>query len=176
VAQLLHWLIVLLVLCQFVVGFYAKPLPVGIERLKMLTFHKSVGITVLALVILRLLWRLYTPAPKLPTGMKPFERFGAHMSHVLLYGLLLVLPVLGWLTSNASNLTVRWFFTFNLPNLTGADPWLATLTKHLHDLGAWLLLLVVCLHIAAAFWHEFVRKDGVLRRMLPLWMLPPEER
>ena len=171
-AQTLHWLIVLLVLCQFVVGFYAKPLPVGIERLKMLTLHKSVGITVFALVILRLLWRLYSPAPKLPAGMKSFERFGAHASHFMLYALLLVLPVLGWLTSNASNLTVRWFFTFNLPNLTSADPWLAKLTKNLHDLGAWLLLALVCLHIAAAFWHELVRKDGVLRRMLPLWMLP----
>ncbi|HEX4299895.1 MAG TPA: cytochrome b [Gammaproteobacteria bacterium] len=175
-AQLLHWLIVLLVLCQFVVGFYAKPLPVGIERLKMLTFHKSVGITIFALVILRLLWRWYSPAPKLPAGMKPLERFGAHASHMLLYALLLALPVLGWLTSNASNLTVRWFFTFNLPNLTGPDPWLANLTKHLHDFGAWLLLALVCLHVAAAFWHELVRKDGVLRSMLPLWMLSPEDR
>ena len=174
-AQLLHWLIVLLVLCQFVVGFYAQPLPVGIERLKMLTFHKSLGLTVFALVILRLLWRLYTPAPKLPAGMKPLERFGAHLSHATLYGLLLTLPILGWLTSNASNLTVRWFFTFNLPNLVNPDARLANLTKHLHDFGAWLLLAVVCLHVAAAFWHEFARRDGVLRRMLPLWMLPREE-
>jgi cytochrome b561 len=79
---------------------------------------------------------------------------------------------MGWLTSNASNLMVRWFFTFNLPNLVGPDHGLAELTKHLHDLGAWLLLVLVCLHVAAAFWHELVRKDGVLRRMLPPWMLP----
>lgn len=175
-AQLLHWLIVLLVLSQFVVGFYAKPLPVGIERLKMLTFHKSVGITVFALVILRLLWRWYTPAPKLPAGMKPLERLGAHASHVLLYALLLVLPLLGWLTSNASNLTVRWFYLFNLPNLVEPDRGIARITKDLHDAGAWCLLALVCLHVAAAFWHEWVRKDGVLRRMLPLWMLPLEDR
>ena len=175
-AQLLHWVIVLLVLCQFVVGFYAQPLPVGIERLKMLTFHKSMGITVFALVILRLLWRWYTPAPRLPAGMKPIERFGAHFSHVALYGLLLTLPILGWLTSNASNLTVRWFYLFNLPNLVGPDREIAKLTKLLHDAGAWCLLALVCLHVAAAFWHELVRKDGVLRRMLPLWMLPLEDR
>lgn len=173
-AQSLHWLIVLLVLCQFVVGIYGKDLPVGIERLKLLSFHKSVGITVFALVILRLLWRFYTPPPKLPPGMKPLERFGAHFSHVALYGLLLVLPILGWLTSNASNLTVRWFYLFNLPNLMGPDRDIARLTKNLHDLGAWCLLALVCLHIAAAFWHEFARHDGVLRRMLPLWMLPRE--
>jgi cytochrome b561 len=174
VAQSLHWLILLLVLIQFAVGIYAKDLPVGIERLKLLTFHKSMGITVFALVILRLLWRFYTPPPKLPAGMNPLERLLAHASHVALYGLLLTLPLLGWLTSNASNLTVRWFYLFNLPNLTGADRDLAKLTKDLHDLGAWCLLALVCLHVAAAFWHEFARHDGVLRRMLPLWMLPRE--
>ena len=175
-AQSLHWVIVLLVLVQFAVGVYAQPLPLGIERLKLLTFHKSVGITVFALVILRLLWRFYTPPPQLPAGMKPRERFLAHFSHVVLYGLLLTLPVLGWLTSNASNLTVRWFYLFNLPNLVAPDRDLAKLTKELHDTGAWCLLALVCLHVAAAFWHEFARHDGVLRRMLPLWMLPREER
>ena len=167
-AQILHWSIVLLVLCQFVVGFYAKPLPVGIERLQMLTFHKSVGITTFALVLIRLGWRLYTPAPAFPASMQRWQRFLAHLSHVLLYGLLLVLPILGWLTSNASNLTVRWFYLFNLPNLVGPDRELARITKDLHDAGAWLLLVLVCAHVAAAFWHELVLKDGVLRRMLPL--------
>lgn len=175
-AQSLHWIIVLLVLAQFCVGPYAADLPLGIERLKLLSFHKSLGITVFALVILRLLWRLYTPAPKLPAGMQPLQRFLAHFSHVALYGLLFTLPVLGWLTSNASNLTVRWFYLFNLPNLVAPDRDLAKLTKELHDAGAWCLLALVILHVAAAFWHEFARHDGVLRRMLPLWMLPREER
>ena len=175
-AQSLHWLIVLLVLTQFAVGAYAADLPVGIERLKYLTFHKSVGISVFALVILRLLWRWYSPAPKLPAGMQPLQRVLAHSSHVALYGLLLALPVLGWLTSNASNLTVRWFYLFNLPNLVAPDRDLAKLTKDMHDVGAWCLLALVCLHVAAAFWHEFARHDGVLRRMLPLWLLPQEER
>ena len=167
-AQALHWTIVLLVICQFVVGFYAKPLPLGIERLQMLTFHKSLGITTFALVLVRVGWRLYTPAPPLPVSMDRWQRLLAHLSHLLLYGLLLVLPVLGWLTSNASNLTVRWFFLFNLPNLVGPDRQLARITKDLHDAGAWLLLMIVCIHVAAAFWHELVLKDGVLRRMLPI--------
>lgn len=175
-AQSLHWLIVLLVLMQFVVGFYAADLPVGIARLKLLTFHKSLGMTVFALVILRLLWRCYSPAPKLPAGMQSLQRLLAHSSHAALYGLLLTLPILGWLTSNASNLTVRWFFLFNLPNLTTPDPAVASLTKDLHHLGAWCLLALVILHVAAAFWHEFACHDGVLRRMLPLWMLPREGR
>lgn len=167
-AQILHWSIVLLVLCQFVVGIYAKPLPVGIERLQMLTFHKSVGITTFALVLIRLGWRWYTPAPALPASMTRWQKSLAHLSHALLYGLLLTLPILGWLTSNASNLTVRWFYLFNLPNLVAPDRELARITKDLHDAGGWLLLAVVCAHVAAAFWHELVLKDGVLRRMLPL--------
>lgn len=176
VAQTLHWLIVLLVIVQFVVGPHAADLPVGIERLKLLTFHKSVGLTILALVLLRLAWRLYTPAPALPAGIGRAQRRLAHLNHGLLYGLLLVMPILGWLTSSASNLTVRWFFLFNLPNLVQPDPALAKLTRELHDTLAWCLLGLVLLHVAAAFYHQLVLKDGLLRRMLPLWMLPREGR
>src|SRR5579859_1021188 len=168
VAQTLHWLILLLVIGQFVVGTTAADLPVGIERLKLLTLHKSLGVTTFALVLARLAWRAYSPAPPLPTGMPAWQKRAANASHVLLYGLLLVLPILGWISSSASNLTVRWFFLVNLPNVTGPDPALATLTKHLHETGAWCLLALVCLHAGAAFWHELVLKDGVLRRMLPL--------
>lgn len=173
-AQALHWIIVLLVLCQFVIGFYAKPLPVGIERLQLLTFHKSLGLTTFALVLIRVAWRFYTPPPLLPASMQRWQQRLAQLSHLLLYGLLLALPILGWLTSNASNLTVRWFFLFNLPNLTGPDRELARITKDLHDAGAWLLLATVCVHVSAALWHALVLKDDVFRRMLPLSTSDPE--
>jgi cytochrome b561 len=173
VAQALHWLILLLVIGQFVVGTTAADLPVGIERLKLLTLHKSLGVTTFALVLVRLAWRAYSPAPPLPATMQTWQKRAAEASHVLLYGLLLVLPILGWISSSASNLTVRWFFLVNLPNLTGPDPALARLTKLLHEGGAWCLLALVCVHAGAAFWHELVLKDGVLRRMLPL---PSQEK
>jgi len=167
VAQAFHWIIVLLVLAQFVIGVDAHGMPVSLLRLKLLTLHKSIGVTVFALVVLRLAWRMYSPAPPLPANMSAWQRLVAHLSHGLLYGLLLVLPLIGWIASSASNLTVRWFFLFNLPNPVNPDPALASFAKGLHMTLAWLLLALVCLHVAAAFWHEFKLKDGVLRRMLP---------
>jgi cytochrome b561 len=167
VAQAFHWLIVLLVLAQFVVGFTVHGTPVSLERLKLLTLHKSIGVTVFTLVVLRLAWRLHSPAPALPAHMSRRQRFLAHGSHTLLYVLLLSMPIVGWIASSASNLTVRWFFLFNLPNLVDPDPALAAFAKGLHGVMAWLLLALVILHVAAAFWHELKLKDGVLRRMLP---------
>lgn len=166
-AQGFHWLIVLLVLMQFVVGFSVHGMPVSLERLKLLTLHKSIGVTVFGLALLRLAWRLYSPAPALPAHMTRAQRFLAHGSHSLLYVLLLTMPIVGWIASSASNLTVRWFFLFNLPNAVNPDPALASFAKGLHGAMAWSLLALVTLHVAAAFWHEFKLKDGVLRRMLP---------
>lgn len=167
VAQGFHWLIVVLVIVQFLVGSYAHDLPVSLLRLKLFTLHKSIGVTAFALVLLRLAWRFYSPAPPLPAHMLTWQRRLAHVSHVLLYALLLVIPVVGWISSSASNLTVRWFFLFNLPDLVGPDPALAKSAKELHMALAWTLLAVASLHAAAAFWHELIVKDGVLRRMLP---------
>ena len=168
VAQLLHWLIVGLVITQFVLGFSAHGLPIGIERFVLLVRHKSIGMTILALVLVRLAWRAYSPAPSLPAGMTGFQRVAAHFSHALLYGLLLLLPVVGWITSSASHLTVTWFGLFSFPNLVGPAPGLAKLAKSVHEVLAWTLLLVASLHALAALWHHFKRRDTVLVRMLPV--------
>jgi cytochrome b561 len=168
VAQALHWTIVLLVAVQFYLGVTAHDLPVSLLRLKLLVWHKSFGITIFLLVLLRLAWRSYSPAPALPATLKGLQRRIAHVSHVLLYALLLVMPLVGWISSSASNLTVKWFFLVELPNLVQPDPDLAKLSKEVHILMAWCLLALVTLHATAAFWHELVLKDGVLRRMLPL--------
>lgn len=174
VAQLLHWVIVALVITQFVLGFSAQGLPIGIERFVLLVRHKSIGMTILVLVLVRLAWRAYSPAPPLPAGMSAPQRLAAHMSHALLYGLLLVLPVVGWITSSASHLTVTWFGLFAFPNLVGPDLKLAKLAKTVHATLAWTLLIVASLHALAALWHHFKRRDTVLRRMLPV-RLPHNE-
>lgn len=168
VAQLFHWTIVVLVLGQFILGLDVHGMPVSILRLKLLVWHKSLGATVFALVVLRLLWRWYTPAPPLPAGMTPRHRRLAQAGHATLYILLLVMPLIGWISSSASNLTVNWFFLVKLPNLVGPDPQLAEAAKELHMALSWVLLATVIGHVAAAFWHELVLKDGLLSRMLPL--------
>lgn len=176
VSQFLHWTIVLLVIGQFALGMTAHGLPVSLERLKLLTWHKSLGITVFMLVLMRLAWRGFSPAPPLPVDMRRMQKRFAHLSHTLLYALLLLMPVVGWISSSASNLTVKWFFLVTLPNLVQPNPVLADLAKGVHIAMAWLLLATVSVHAAAALWHEVVLKDDVLRRMLPLPLRrPPKE-
>ena len=175
VAQLLHWTVVALVITQFVLGFTVDDMPISLQRLMILARHKSIGMTILALVILRLLWRLFSPAPALPAKMPSLQKLGAHASHLLLYGLLIVMPILGWITSSASHLTVTWFGWFAFPNLVGPDPGLAKLAKATHEVMAWILLITASLHAVAALWHHFVQKDSVLLRMLPLPLGPRKD-
>lgn len=168
VAQALHWAVVLLVALQFPLGITAHGLPLSLLRLKLLVWHKSIGMTVFALMLVRLGWRLYTPAPALPPTLQGRQRQLAHVSHWLLYALLLVMPLVGWITSSASNLTVTWFGLFRFPDLVAPDKALAEAAKDTHIALSWLLLALIGLHVTATFWHEFKLKDGVLRRMLPL--------
>lgn len=176
VSQLLHWTVVALVITQFVLGFTAAGMPISIQRLVLLARHKSFGMTILALVILRLLWRLFSPAPALPASMQPLQKTAAHLSHALLYGLLIAMPIVGWITSSASHLTVSWFGLFAFPNLVGPDPQLAKLAKATHAAMAWVLLATASLHALAALWHHFMLKDSVLLRMLPLRIAAPKDR
>lgn len=168
VAQTLHWLIVVLVLLQFLLGVKAHDLPVSLERLMLLARHKSIGITIFALMLLRLAWRLYSPPPPLPPTTRPMTAMASHLSHGLLYALLLLMPPVGWLLSSASNLTVSWFGLVSLPNLVAPDRHLAHWFLLTHQSMAWLLLAVVIGHVLAAFWHHLILKDNVLMRMLPL--------
>lgn len=167
VAQLFHWIIVLLVIMQFVLGFMAHGLPISLERLILLARHKSIGITIFVLVVLRLVWRLYSKPPALPPSPHRFFDTAAHASHGLLYGLLLAMPPVGWLLSSASNLTVAWFGLFSLPNLVAPDKRLAQIMLLTHESMAWLLLATITVHVLAAFWHHFALRDTVLLRMLP---------
>lgn len=176
VAQLLHWTIVVLVICQFVLGFTASGMPISMQRLVILVRHKSIGMTILALALVRLGWRAFTPAPPLPVAMPGYQKTAAHLSHVLLYFLIIAMPIVGWITSSASHLTVTWFGLFAFPNLVGPDVQLAKLAKATHAAMAWTLLAVASLHAAAALWHHFKLKDNVLLRILPLPVARHEDK
>lgn len=167
IAQLFHWVIVVLVILQFVLGFTAHGLPISLERLILLARHKSIGITIFVLVVLRLIWRLYSKPPPLPPSSHPFSNTAARLSHALMYALLLAMPPVGWLLSSASHLTVAWFGLFSLPNLVGPDKRLANAMLLTHESMAWLLLATITVHVLAALWHHFLLKDTVLLRMLP---------
>jgi len=167
VSQLLHWLVVALVITQFVLGPLADSLPLGMRKLAVLARHKSIGITILMLALLRLLWRWMNPTPELPPSLRPSERALARLTHVALYALIIVMPLSGWIMSSARNFAVSWFGIFQLPDLVRPDQRLYQFMLQSHLALAWTLAIVAALHALAALRHHFVLKDEVLRRMLP---------
>jgi cytochrome b561 len=166
VAQLLHWTIVLLIIVQFVLGYRAH-WATGFAKLTSVVPHKSWGITILARVLIRLVWRLMNPTPLLPDTLKPWERFAAHVTHYGLYFLLFAMPLVGWIASSARSFPVSWFGLVQLPDLIGPNRPLYDTLMACHYWMSWLLVGIAALHIAAALKHHFVLKDTVLRRMLP---------
>jgi cytochrome b561 len=155
-----------------VLASIADELPLGMKKLAMLARHKSVGITILALALIRLLWRWANPTPTLPDTLKPYERSLAQFTHAALYGLLFAMPISGWLMSSARGFPVSWFGFFQLPDLVPKNKALYDWMLTTHDALAWTLGVIVALHVAAALKHHYLLKDDTLRRMLPFTRNP----
>jgi cytochrome b561 len=166
VSKALHWLIVLLIINQWLIMQRAQHVNLS-GKIAVLGLHKSFGITILALALIRLVWRWMNPVPELGSQTRPWERALAHFSHILLYGLIFALPLSGWLMSSAKNVPVSWFKLFQLPDLVGPDKPFAESLDHLHHLLFNALLVVAVLHVLGALKHHFIDKNDVLRRMLP---------
>jgi cytochrome b561 len=167
ISQFLHWLVVLLICLQVVLACIANELPLGMKKLATFAYHKSVGITILAIAVLRLLWRWANPTPLLPGALTHYERVLAHMTHVSLYLLLFAMPVSGWLMSSARGFPVSWFGFVQLPDLVPKSQPVYEAMLRTHDMLSYALGAVVLIHIAAAIKHHYFLKDDVLRRMLP---------
>ena len=167
VAQALHWLVAGLVIVQLMLGVYAANLPVSLARLQWLTRHKSLGLAILALMLIRLGWRAMNPPPALPAFMPRWESRAARASHALLYLLLILAPLAGWLYASAAGLSVNWFGLFEVPDLVAKDRALAVVFKATHIGLVALLALLIALHMGAALRHAFLLRDGVMDRMLP---------
>jgi len=167
VAKLFHWVIAALIVVQFVLARMAAALPQGMHKLTLLARHKSFGMTVLMLAVLRLLWRLKHPPPALPSEMSPRERLAARGTHVAFYILLFVQPITGWMMSSAKNYSVSWFGLFTWPNLIGKNAGAFNFLRVTHDALSGVLFAIAVLHIAAALKHHFWNRDEVLLRMLP---------
>ncbi|HET7809350.1 MAG TPA: cytochrome b [Steroidobacteraceae bacterium] len=166
-SKALHWLIVLLILNQWIIAERAHSLPKGPALIQALWWHKSFGITILMLAVIRLAWRLMNPVPDLRAETRPWERVLARVSHVLLYALIFAMPLSGWMMSSARNFPVSWFGWVQLPDLVGADPRLYERLNDLHELLFKVLVAVAALHAAGALKHHFIDRNDVLRRMLP---------
>lgn len=167
-AILLHWLIALLVIAAFTMGLVMTDIP-GLTptKLRYYSWHKWMGVTVLLLAVLRVLWRLGHRAPAYPDAMPPVQQAIARGLHGLLYVLIFAVPLSGYFYSLASGVPVVYFGLFQLPVLIDANPELKPVLKAVHFWLNMVLATSVGIHVAAALKHQFVDRDGVMRRMLP---------
>lgn len=163
----LHWLMALLVFVTFPVGLVMHEMALSPNKLRLLSYHKWLGVTVFILVMVRLLWRAsHKPAPLLAT-MPHWQRAAANAVHVLLYVLLFAIPLSGWLMSSAKGFQTVYLGVLPLPDLISKDKVLGDALFALHEVLNITLLVLVIAHVAAAIKHQFVDRDGTLARMLP---------
>jgi len=170
----LHWLIAVLLIGLLALGKYMT----GLEeadplRYTLTQWHKSFGIAVLLLAVVRVIWRLIHKPPALPANTLTFERIGSHLTHLAMYVLMVVIPVSGWVMVSASPLNIKTV-------LFGVIPWphigflteaaykgvIAERAEHIHDWLGNTLLVLVLMHVAAALLHQFVHKDRLINRMI----------
>ena len=167
-AKFFHWAVVLLILAQGVLGLVMVELPKSPKYFWVYDLHKSFGITVLALVAVRLAWRLFDRAPRPVAGTPHWQERIASLTHWALYLLMFAMPISGWLFNSSSGYPLQYFGLFNLPKIAAVNPGTADLSGSLHEAGFWLLLLLVLAHAGAAFYHHLFQNDDTLRRMLPM--------
>jgi cytochrome b561 len=162
----LHWVMALLIAGAFCVGLYMEDLPLSPTKLKLFNYHKWTGITILALAALRLLWRLIHNPPALPP-MPAWQSRAAHIGHGALYLLFFAVPLAGWAYSSASGFPVVVFGVLPLPDFVSPDRELAKALVEVHGNLAWLLAIIVGVHVAAVAKHSFIDRDDLLSRMRP---------
>ena len=177
VSKTLHWLVVALILAMAWLGLTMGDLPNGPDKIATYALHKSIGITILVLVLLRLGWRLYAGAPAPVPGTPSWQDRIASLTHWALYALLLAMPISGWVLNSSSGFPLQWFGLVNLPAIAGRDQDVHELAETIHETLFWILVTLVVLHAAAAFYHHLFQRDATLARMLPRGWLrtPPPE-
>jgi cytochrome b561 len=171
VAIALHWVLGAALVGIFAVGLYMADLPFSPQRLKLFNWHKWAGISILALSALRLLWRLTHRPPALPqhiqSRLPAWQSMALGATHLGLYALFFVVPLLGWAYSSAAGFPIVLFGQLPLPDLVDASKELAEQIKPWHQISAYALALLVALHVAAAIKHQWLDKDGLMLRMMP---------
>ncbi|MDQ1829880.1 cytochrome b [Massilia scottii] len=167
-AIIFHWLIAVLIVGAFTMGLVMTDIP-GFTptKLRYYSWHKWAGVTVLALAALRLLWRLTHAAPAYPASMPAWQKGAAHGLHGMLYLLMFAVPLSGYLYTLSAGIPVVYFGLFELPIIIAADPELKPVLKGVHYWLNMALAGAVAMHVAAALKHQFIDRDGVLKRMLP---------
>lgn len=169
VAKWFHWITVVLMAVALPMGFVIQHIK-DAHKMPFYAIHESAGVTLFVVVLLRLLWRIFNPPPPLDPRIPRPMRLAAEGVHHALYALLLIQPLLGFFMTNAFGFPMQgqtaYLGLFDLPKFMGSVPWLAELLKGLHTIGGWSILLLLVLHIGGAVFHQAIRRDGTLLRMI----------
>ena len=167
-AVALHWLIAVLIVCGFYLGWIMTDIP-GFTpaKLKYFSWHKWTGVTVFMLAVARVLWRATHRAPALDSATPAWQKAAAHLVHGVLYLLMLAIPLSGYFYSSAAGIQVVYLGIVPLPTFIGPDQALKATLRTVHVLLNYTLLALVAVHVLAALKHQFVDRDGLLARMIP---------
>ena len=172
-----HWIMAVVILAAICVGLYAVDLPKE-DPAKGFWFgiHKSLGVTVFFLAIMRIGWRLLNSTPRYRVPLGRFTRLAASATHAALYVLMILVPIGGYVLSTASAHSVSWFGLVTFPSVMPVDKSLAELAETAHVTGALILIWVIALHVVAAIWHHWFKRDEVMARMAPKLARTPVKR
>jgi cytochrome b561 len=163
-----HWIIAALIFMAFALGLTMEPLELSKDKLNFYAWHKWLGLIILSLVLLRLIWRLITKVPTHQSvTVPPLFHFGAKVGHFLLYAVLIILPLIGWLRSSSAGFEIVLFEVIPIPDLLGKDEVLSNQLAFLHKMLAYFLALLVLGHVVAVFIHHQIFKDPILNKMKP---------
>ncbi|GAO98285.1 hypothetical protein Cva_00934 [Caedimonas varicaedens] len=166
ISRLFHWVIALMVVTLLTVGLIMTGMEPGAEKWKLYGLHKATGMTVLALVILRLFWRVFNPVPALPKGLSQWQMIAAYANIYFLYLLLFCMPLSGFIMSVFGGHDIDYFGLVTIKAVTQGQTPLGILSHAVHITLAYVIIGVVSLHVAAALYHQFYLKNNLLRRMI----------
>jgi cytochrome b561 len=172
--MVLHWIIAGLIVLQYILARLAELAEKDAQimrELALLANHKSIGLTVLGLMFVRMIWRFITPPPPLPIAMPDWQKKISHITHWILYGLIILIPLSGWFMSSATAYSVSWFNLVQIPDFISPDKSMAELYGAIHESLASLLVVIAIAHILAALKHHFIDKDEVLSRMSSIFTI-----
>jgi cytochrome b561 len=167
VARAFHWILGITILGMLAFGWWMNHIPARPDRFFYRNIHADIGYAVLLLTMLRLLWRLMNPTPALPPDTSRWQRIAAHISHGGIYVLIILVTMMGWAHSGAHTPDYSsWFGLFHVPQITSPDKAAADAFEDRHIFLAYVLLALIVVHLAAAAWHHFVKRDRVAARMV----------
>jgi cytochrome b561 len=166
-ARAFHWVLGITIIGMIAYGWWMNHFPARPDRFFYRSIHADIGYAVLLLMVLRLIWRTLNPTPALPVAASRWERIAARVSHGALYAVTILVAVLGWAHSGARTPNYSdWFGLFHVPQITSPDKVAAQAYEDRHIFFAYVLLALIVIHLAAALWHHFVRRDRVTARMI----------